>query len=231
MPLSYIILMIVSVLILLGFAHRVLDRLGLTDMAALAFIIAIIIGSFIPDIKLTPLFSINIGGAIIPFILAIYVFLQADDSSEKAHAIFGFMISGIVVYLLGIYLPAEPASIIIEPMYIYAIVCGLISYAIGRSRKAAFISGVLGIVVSDLIQWIVNMVRDIPGTIRMGGAGFLDAVVLSPIIAVLLVELIGETREKMQGGTSENKSQEKKFSQPLLNNVREVYHNAQKNKK
>ncbi len=227
MPLSYIILMIVSILILLGFAHRVLDRLGLSDMAALVFIIAIIVGSFIPDVKLTHLLSINIGGAIVPLILSIYVFLKADSKGERARSVLGFMISGIIVYLLGIYLPAEPASIIIEPIYVYAIVCGLVSYAIGRSRKAAFISGVMGMIVSDLIQWSSNMIRGIPGTIRIGGAGFLDAVVISPIIAVLLVELIGETREKIQGGTSQNKSQETKFSRPFG----EVIHNDQKDKK
>ena len=82
-------------------------------------------------------------------------------------------------------------------------------------------------IVSDLIQWSSNMIRGIPGTIRIGGAGFLDAVVISPIIAVLLVELIGETREKIQGGTSQNKSQETKFSRPFG----EVIHNDQKDKK
>lgn len=223
--------MIVSVLILIGFAHRVLDRLGLTDMVALAFIIAIIAGSFIPDIRLHPLLSINIGGAVIPLILAGYVFFRADDNKEKVRSILGFMVSGIIIYILGTYLPDEPTSIIIEPMYVYAVACGLISYVIGRSRKAAFISGVLGIIISDLIQWIVNMVMGIPGTIRMGGAGFMDAVILSPIIAVLLVEIIGETREKIQGGTSKDKLRETRFSKPLFNSTEEANHNVQKDKK
>lgn len=223
--------MIVSVLILVGFAHRVLDRLGLTDLVALGFIIAVIAGSFIPDIRLHPLLSINIGGAVVPIILAGYVFFRADDSREKIRSILGFMISGIVIYILGTYLPDEPASILIEPMYIYAVACGLISYIIGRSRKAAFISGVLGIIISDLIQWVVNMVTGIPGTIRMGGAGFMDAVILSPIIAVLLVEIIGETREKIQGGTSKDKSRETRFSKPMFNGTEEVNGNVQKDKK
>ncbi|MDI6602396.1 MAG: DUF1614 domain-containing protein [Thermoanaerobacteraceae bacterium] len=231
LPLSYIILMVVSVLILIGFAHRVLDRLGLSDTAALVFIIAIVAGSFIPDISIHPLLSINIGGAVIPVILAGYVFFQANDNAEKVRSILGCTISGIAVFMLGIYLPDEPASVIIEPMYIYAIACGLISYIIGRSRKAAFISGELGIIISDLIQWIVNMVRGIPGTIRMGGAGFMDAVILSPIIAVLLVEIIGETREKLQSGTSKNKAQETRFASSLFNTTREADHNVHRNKK
>ncbi|TZE81970.1 DUF1614 domain-containing protein [Calorimonas adulescens] len=231
MPLSYIILMIIAVLILFGIAHRVLDRLGLTDTVALVFIIAILAGSFIPDIRVHPLLSINIGGAVIPFILSGYVFFHADSSAERIRSILGAIISGIAVFALGIYLPDEPASVIVEPLYAYAVACGLISYMIGRSRKAAFISGAMGIIISDIIQWVVNIINNIPGTIRMGGAGFMDAVIISSVIAVLLVEVIGETREKLQGGTSQNKSQETSFSGPARVNVRGGNRNVNKGKR
>jgi len=40
----------------------------------------------------------------------------------------------------------------------------------------------------------------IPGTVHIGGAGAFDSIVIAGIIAVILSELIGEGRERLQGG-------------------------------
>jgi len=44
MPVGIILLLIISILIFLGLAQRVLDRLGLTDRTALLFIAAMLVG-------------------------------------------------------------------------------------------------------------------------------------------------------------------------------------------
>ena len=62
MPTGMIILLAVSVLVFLGLAQRVLDRLQLTDRGALLFIGAMIVGGFLPALPLTRN-SINIGGS------------------------------------------------------------------------------------------------------------------------------------------------------------------------
>jgi len=48
MPVGIILLLIISILIFLGLAQRVLDRLGLTDRTALLFIAAMLVGAFYP---------------------------------------------------------------------------------------------------------------------------------------------------------------------------------------
>jgi hypothetical protein len=40
----------------------------------------------------------------------------------------------------------------------------------------------------------------VPGTTAIGGAGAFDVVVIAGIVAVMVAELVGETREKLQGG-------------------------------
>jgi len=62
MPVGIILLLIISILIFLGLAQRVLDRLGLTDRTALLFIAAMLVGGFLPDIPLSGTLAINIGG-------------------------------------------------------------------------------------------------------------------------------------------------------------------------
>ncbi len=207
MPLGMILLIIVSVLIFAGVAHRVLDRLRLSDKAALLIIIAIVISTiFIPDINISKNISFNIGGFVIPMGLAIYLFVKADTRKEKWRAIIAAIVAGLAIYLTQRYiLPAEPEAQMIEPNYVYAILAALIAYVLGRSRRAAFIAGVVGVVISDIIQMVINMNNNIPAATRFGGAGGVDTTVLAGVLAVLLAEIVGEIREKLQGGTAKKR--------------------------
>lgn len=202
MPLSYILLSILGLFVLFGFAHRVLDRMRMTDTWALLIIIGMIIGTLLPSIPITKSVSINIGGAIIPIAVSVYLFIKADSAKEKLNAVLASILAGALVYTAGRILPHEPEAMFIEPNYIYGIVSGLIAYLFARSRRCAFIAGVMGIILSDITQAVVNAVTKVPGTVSIGGAGAVDSVVISMIIAVFLTEVLGETREKLQGGTS-----------------------------
>ncbi|MBU5677314.1 DUF1614 domain-containing protein [Alkaliphilus sp. MSJ-5] len=202
-----ILLVVVAVLILMGLGHRVLDRLRLSDKSALAILIAIVVSTiFIPDIDITNRVSINIGGFVIPMGLAIYLFIKAETGKEKARSIIGALAAGVAIYLVQRYvLPAEPENLPIDPNYVYPIVGAIIAYALGRSRRGAFIAGVVGVVISDLIQLILNNINNIPAPTRFGGAGGVDTTVITGILAVLIAEIVGETREKLQGGTEKKR--------------------------
>lgn len=198
-----IVLAVVAVLILMGLGHRVLDRLRLSDKAALAILVAIVVSTiFIPNIELTKTVSFNVGGFIIPMGLAIYLFIKAGTGKEKVRSIIGAVGAGIAIYLVQRYvLPAEPDKLPIDPNYVYPVVGAIIAYALGRSRRAAFIAGVVGVAISDLIQLILNNINNLPVPTRFGGAGGVDTTVLTGILAVLLAEIFGEARERLQGGT------------------------------
>ncbi|MGI6037876.1 MAG: DUF1614 domain-containing protein, partial [Limnochordia bacterium] len=95
MPLGLLMLLAVAALIYFGFAQRVLDRMGLTDRGALLFIGAMILGSFI-DI---PLFqngltvSINVGGALIPLALGVFLLTRADETRERVRALLALLVT------------------------------------------------------------------------------------------------------------------------------------------
>jgi Protein of unknown function (DUF1614). len=210
MPLAYIILSITGLFVLFGFAHRVLDRMKMTDTWALIIIIGMIIGTFLPAIPLGKKMSINIGGAIIPAAVAVYLFIKAERGAERTNALVSSILAGTAVFLAGRLLPSEPEAMFIEPNYVYGIVSGMIAYLFGRSRRCAFIAGVMGVILSDITQGLINIVLGRPGTISVGGAGAFDTVVISMIVAVFFSEILGETREKIQGGTT------KKDTEPHL---------------
>ncbi|HZJ76245.1 MAG TPA: DUF1614 domain-containing protein [Oscillospiraceae bacterium] len=197
-----ILLVIVTLLVLAGFGHRVLDRLRLSDQAALAILVAIVISTIvIPDIKITDNISFNVGGFIIPMGLAVYLFIKAETNKEKIRSIVGAIMSGIVIYLVQKTMPADPENIPIDPNFVYPIVGAIVAYVLGRSRRGAFIAGIVGVVISDLIQLISNSINRIPAPTNFGGAGGVDTTVITGILAVLIAEIFGETREKLQGGT------------------------------
>jgi len=213
-PLGLIALIIVSVLIYFGAAHRVLDRMRLSDKAALAVIAAIIAGSFI-DIPLSERVTLNVGGTI-TVLVAIYLWLGAGTALEKVRAIVAAVITGLVLYLAGRFLGAEPENVVIDAIYIYPLVAGIVGYLAGRSRRSAFFAAVMGVLSLDLTQYMYLQRTGINGVVHIGGAGAFDSLVLAGILAVLLAELVGETLERMQGGPkTEGRPQE------LIKNLRE----------
>lgn len=202
MPIGMIVLLIVGVLVYFGLAQRILDRMRLTDKQALMFIGAIIVGSFIdiPIMSAPMEVSINVGGAVLPLLLSIWLIWKADETGERVRAILSSVLVAAAVFLGSRYLPYEPENMFLDPKLIYGVAAGFIAYIGGRSRRSAFIGGVLGIVISDLIHMVTILNLGIPGTTDIGGAGAFDVTIIAGIVGVMTAELVGETREKMQGG-------------------------------
>jgi len=207
-PLGIIALIVVSVLVYFGLAHRILDRLRISDKTALGVLAAMIIGSFI-DIPI-PIgrvnSSINVGGGLIPIGLALYVLTRAGSSKEWLRTLAATAVTGVVIYYIGsVLMQGNPGGgfDIIDPIWVYPIVGGLVAYIVGRSRRAAFIAATLGVLLLDVFNWVYLVRTGTPGRVAIGGAGAFDSIILAGIIAVLLAEVIGETRERLQGGPAE----------------------------
>lgn len=202
MPIGMIMLLVIGVLVYFGIAQRILDRMRLTDKQALLFIAAVVVGSFIEiPIMSTPVaVSINVGGALLPALLSIWLIFKADETAERVRAIIASVLVAATVSLGSRYLPYEPENMFLDPKLVYGISAGLIAYLAGRSRRSAFIGGVLGIILSDVIHMITIVGLGIPGTTAIGGAGAFDVVMIAGIVAVMVAELVGETRERLQGG-------------------------------
>jgi hypothetical protein len=196
MSVGMILLLIVALLVIFGLGQRVLDRMRLSDRGALLCMAGIFIGGLIPDITLGPV-RFNIGGALIPVLVCIYVLARADSAGDFWRGIIGAVLTAAAIYALDHFLPSDPAAIAFDPNYLYGIAGGVIAYILGRSRRGAFISAVLGLVLCDLFIGIMNRARGIDQVIQIGTGGMLDAIVISGIIAVLLAEFVGEAIERM----------------------------------
>ena len=201
MPLGLILLVVIGILLLFGVLHNVMDRMRMNDKWAFAVVLGMLVGSWIPDIPLGAYLTVNIGGALIPLGVCVYLWIKAGTAWERIRALIAAVAAAGVMLLIDRYFPAEPVQMPFDVHYLYGIAAGLCAYVLGRSRRAALIAGILGVLLGDVFTLIWAWRRRIGSVLRMGGAGAMDAMVLSAVIAVLLCELIGETWEKLQGGT------------------------------
>ena len=80
---------------------------------------------------------------------------------------------------------------------------------LGRSRRGAFVCGVMGVLLADMATAVVNWHRGIDQQLVLGGAGIADAVVIAGVLAVLLAELIGEIVERIVRRRAEAKEGER----------------------
>ncbi|NLX91002.1 MAG: DUF1614 domain-containing protein [Firmicutes bacterium] len=192
-----VILLAAAILIYLGLAQRALDRLRLSDRAALLFLVAIIIGGFLPDIPLGGNLSINPGGGIVPLILVGYLWSKAEVK-EINRSFLAVLITTAIVYAAFKVMPLEPTyNFFLDPLYLVALIAGLVGYLAGRSRRGAFIAGTMAIILNDGIAQIENIAAGATPSGVIGGAGVFDAIIIAGFIALGLAEVFGETAEKL----------------------------------
>ena len=195
MAVGMILLTAVSALVLFGVCQRVLDKMQLSDRAALIIAALIFLGGLIPDIQIGRA-AVNMGGALVPLGVCLWLLIKTDTRKEAARALVGSALTGAAVFALGRLLPAEPERMVLDPNYAYGIAGGIVAYILGRSRRAAFICGVLGVVLADIAGAVLAWQSGVETTLRLGSAGAMDTVILSGLIAVLLAELMGELLER-----------------------------------
>lgn len=199
MSTGMLILTVVAVLVFFGVAQRVLDRMRLTDRQALLVVAAMFVGTLLPNVELGRV-SVNLGGAVIPLGVCAYLLLSSGDGKEIGRALLGTALTAAEVYALSVFLPDEPEQMWIDPNLLYGISGGVVAYVLGRSRRGAFICGVGGVLLADVINALVLWSRGVDQRLTLGGAGLVDSVVISGILAVLLAEAVGELLERLQRG-------------------------------
>lgn len=205
MSIGMVILTVVAVLIFFGCLERVLDRMHLSDRMALLLVAAMFVGTLLPNVTLG-MVQLNIGGAVIPLAVCIYVFTKADTSKERIRTVIGTLLTAGAVYAMSMLLPDEPEEMFMDPNLLYGLAGGAIAWLLGKSRRGAFICGVVGLILADVITALVNWSRGISQPLVLGGAGMADTVVISGMLAVLLAELVGEIVERITRGRKVKKA-------------------------
>ncbi|MBQ2700511.1 MAG: DUF1614 domain-containing protein [Clostridia bacterium] len=199
MSIGMVLLTATAVLVFFGVTQRVLDKMRMTDKGALLMAAAMFFGSLLPNLRFGSI-EMNIGGALVPVGISLYLICTAGSFKEGARAVIGSILTGAAVYFLGQWMPDEPEAIGFDPNYVYGLFAGLTAYLLGRSRRGAFVSGILGVILADVTVALVNWQKGIEQPLVLGGAGMFDVTVISGLTAVILAELVGEAVERFSRG-------------------------------
>ena len=202
MSVSLWIIWVVILLIMFGVGQRILDDLRLSDKAALLILVAICIGLIIPPIWIGEFFCFSIGGFLIPLALSVYLLISCGKR-DLLRTLIGTILIAAIIYGLEWILPADPEEIVIDNMYIYGVVAGLVAYMLGRSRRNAFVSCLFGITLAEFVQWIINMCTGAKSILGLGVGGAFSTYIIAIIISVALSEFLGRCFEMASGGKEE----------------------------
>ena len=204
MPTGTVLLLIAAALIYFGVGQRLLDRMRLTDTQALVAIALMIGGSFItvPLSTGRTQISFNVGGGLVPLALVVYLLVKADTAKERIRSLVAAVVTAGVVYGISQLTDFDPSSpsFFIDPLWLFSVVAGIVGYLSGRSRRASFIAGVLGLFAVDLVHLFQALAGNMATRVVLGGAGVFDAMIVAGLIAIGLAEVVGETRERIEEG-------------------------------
>lgn len=196
MSLSLGILSGLIILLMFGMGQRILDQMRLNDKQAILILLSIIIGIIIPPIHIGKYFCFSIGGFLIPFIICVYMLISAGWSRDLLRATIGTVLVAGIIYALEWIMPANtPEDIVIDPMFVYGTVAGIVAYLLGRSRRNAFVCSIFGISLAMTIQFVVNMCVKTPTVLGLGVGGAFGTMIVATILSVGLCEFMGRAFE------------------------------------
>jgi len=146
----------------------------------------------IPDVTNYPgtIIAVNLGGAVIPAMLSIYLVLK--------HGIFVQSLVAVGIVTAAVHLMAHPVPGlgIAVPMFIPPVVTAVAALIISRRYAAplAYVAGSLGTLIgADLMN--LGKIQGLGAPVAsIGGAGKFDGIFLTGLIAVLLAMLVRRRR-------------------------------------
>lgn len=201
-PIGLIILGVLLLLMLFGVTQRVFDKMRLSTLWAVILTVAIGVGGLIPAIAIGNYFTFSIGGFLIPFLICLFLLFSMGWSWDLLRAMVATIVTAGSAFLLYWFVPGDTMGLRIATSVIVGIIAGGVSYLIGRSRRGAFFSAVMGVWIAQIIVFAINMNMGVANTVLTLGVGhFFNTVIIAAVSAMLLAIIIGEIAEHMSTRT------------------------------
>lgn len=140
--------------------------------------------------------AVNIGGAVIPTLLSIYLVFK---NRLFAKGLLAVALVTVVVHWLAHPVPGVGIA---EPVFVPPLVTVIVAFAISRAQAPAlaYVAGSLGTLIgADLLN--LDKVQGLGAPVAsIGGAGKFDGIFLTGLIAVLLASMLTRRQPVSQGG-------------------------------
>ncbi len=137
--------------------------------------------------QVSTIVAVNLGGAIIPLLVTIY--LLSVHTGILPAAIVGSLVTAVLVHLMAKKVTGVG---IVTPALLPPVVAALTAYLLvpGAPAVVAYASGTLGALIGADLTNLSSISKLGAPVASIGGAGTFDGVFLTGIVAVLLVPLL-----------------------------------------
>ena len=196
-------------LILLGFFHLIqigFENLGIAPEAVVGILLFMLVGSLVniplgkrrimevEEVRFFGLMrktkfiaqglSINVGGAVIPVLISLYLLTKIPLESLVVPVV----LMVVVANRLARFVPQRGIAV---PALLVALISALIAFVAVQENPApvAFIAGTLGVLLGADLLHLPHVMREGKGVMSIGGAGVFDGIFLIGIISALLAGL------------------------------------------
>jgi uncharacterized membrane protein len=154
------------------------------DFYGMRYIVPLVINS--PGTTL----AVNVGGAVIPVILSIYLLVKHELYEQS---LFAVVIVTLVVHTVARPVPGVGIAV---PIFIPPLITAIVALALCRWNPAplAYIAGSMGTLIgADLMN--LSKLRGLGAPVAsIGGAGKFDGIFLTGLVAVILAGILGGRR-------------------------------------
>jgi uncharacterized membrane protein len=141
--------------------------------------------------------AVNVGGCLIPFLVSLEVILEKRTDIKRT--LIGVAIIMVLTYILAQPVPGKGIVIAFYLPPLFAAICGIF---LAKNRRnaptVAYISGTMGTLLgADILHLITpNTISKLtsgcssPPLLSIGGAGVIDGIFLTGVMAVFLASLV-----------------------------------------
>jgi uncharacterized membrane protein len=153
----------------------------------------------VPMLREVPgtIIAVNVGGAVIPTLLSIYLIVKNELYVS------GLVAIAVVTTVVHVMAHPVPGVGIAEPVFVPPLVTAAVALLISRERAVplAYASGSLGTLIgADLLN--LNRIQGLGAPVAsIGGAGKFDGIFLTGLVAVLLASLVRPRRRAEPAAT------------------------------
>jgi uncharacterized membrane protein len=137
--------------------------------------------------------AVNLGGAVIPFLLSIYLIIRNGLYTES--------LAAVTLVTIAVHVMAKPVRGVgvVVPIFIPPLITAVVAVVISRRYAAplAYIAGSLGTLLgADILN--LGRIRGMGAPVAsIGGAGKFDGIFLTGMVAVLIAGVLGARRPRV----------------------------------
>jgi len=193
LPLLFLAFLVLLVLLVVMIEVRVLSyayrKIGVRPRYMFIVLLLTLVGSQfnIPLYSVTApsrtVVAINVGGALVPLLLSVYLFLQLQGL--RVRMLIGTAVVAVIVHGLARIVPGVGIAVpMLIPPLVAAGVALILSFR--RAPPVAYVSGSMGALIGADVSNLHRLAELGAPVVSIGGAGTFDGVFLTGIIAGLI---------------------------------------------